>query len=102
MPADQTLPAKALPEIAAETPFYIPATGTPTRPRHTLKHGDTFVVVDSHGDIGASPGGPYVLFNCDTRYLSHFELLINGLSGWRKHDISREQNKDPRNVAHQS
>jgi len=27
----------------------------------------------------ASPGGPDGLFNCDTRYLSHFELLINGL-----------------------
>jgi hypothetical protein len=31
------------------------------------------------GDIGASSGGPDGLFKCDTRYLSHFELLINGL-----------------------
>ena len=79
MPADQTLPAKVLPEIAAETPFYIPATGTPTRPRRTLKHGDTFVVVDSHGDIGASAGDADGLFHDDTRFLSHLELLVNGL-----------------------
>jgi len=56
MPADQTLRAKVLPDIAIETPFYIPATGNATRPRRTLKHGDTFVVVDTHGDIGASAG----------------------------------------------
>jgi glycogen debranching enzyme len=36
-------------------------------------------VFDSHGDIGASSGSPDGLFKCDTRYLSHFELLINGL-----------------------
>ena len=33
---------------------------------------------DSHGDIGATAGGPDGLFDCDTRYLSHLELLING------------------------
>ena len=79
MPADQTLPAKVLPEIAAETPFYIPATGTPTRPRRTLKHDDTFVVVDSHGDIGASAGDADGLFHDDTRFLAQLELLVNGL-----------------------
>ena len=44
----------------------------------TLKHNDTFAVFDSHGDIGASAGGQDGLFDCDTRYLSHLELLING------------------------
>ena len=44
-----------------------------------MKQDDCFLVFDSHGDIGASPGGPDGLFYCDTRYLSHFELLINGL-----------------------
>jgi glycogen debranching enzyme len=62
-----------------ETSFYVPATETTTRPRCTMKHDDCFLVLDSHGDIGASLGGPDGLFNCDTRYLSHFELLINGL-----------------------
>ena len=41
-----------------EAPFYIPSTGPTTRPRRALKYGDTFIVLDSHGDIGASPGGP--------------------------------------------
>src|SRR5258708_8726392 len=80
MSNDQALPAMTLPETAgAETPFYIPATGTPTRPRRTLKHGDTFVVVDTHGDIGASAGDADGLFHDDTRFLSQLELLVNGL-----------------------
>ena len=58
--------------------FYIQATGPSSRPRHTLKQGNTFAVCDSHGDIGASPGGPDGLFNNDTRFLSRLELLING------------------------
>jgi hypothetical protein len=62
-----------------EASFYVPATETTTRLRRTMKHDDCFLVSDSHGDIGASLGGPDGLFNCDTRYLSHFELLINGL-----------------------
>jgi glycogen debranching enzyme len=62
-----------------EAPFYIPATGPATRPRRTLKHDDTFVVLDSHGDIGASAGGADGLFHCDTRFLSHLELLLNGM-----------------------
>lgn len=63
---------------APETPFYIPATGPAARPRRTLKHNDNFVVLDSHGDIGASAGGPDGLFYGDTRFLSHLELLLNG------------------------
>jgi glycogen debranching enzyme len=61
-----------------ETPFYIPATDAPSRPRRILKHDDMFAVFDSHGDIGASAGGEDGLFECDTRYLSHLELLIAG------------------------
>jgi glycogen debranching enzyme len=66
-------------EPLSEASFYIPATEPTTRLRRTMKRDDCFLVFDSHGDIGASPGGPDGLFNCDTRYLSHFELLINGL-----------------------
>lgn len=62
----------------SETDFYIPATG-PEKPRRTLKHDDTFVVVDTYGDIGASGGGVDGLFYKDTRFLSRFELLINGV-----------------------
>lgn len=61
-----------------ETPFYIASTGPSARPRRTLKHDDTFAVFDSHGDMGASAGGPDGLFDHDTRYLSRLELLISG------------------------
>jgi glycogen debranching enzyme len=66
-------------DIAVEAPFYIPATGTATRPRRTLKYGDTFAVLDTHGDIGASAGEADGLFHNDTRFLSQLELLVNGL-----------------------
>jgi glycogen debranching enzyme len=59
--------------------FDISATASPARPRHTMKQGDSFLVLDNRGDIGASPGGPDGLFHLDTRYLSHFALLVNGL-----------------------
>ena len=65
-------------EEVPEAPFYIPGTGPSTRPRRTLKHGDCFVVLDSYADIGATPGGPDGIFFCDTRYLSHLEMLLNG------------------------
>ncbi|WP_158812755.1 amylo-alpha-1,6-glucosidase [Methylocapsa sp. S129] len=66
-------------DTIAEAPFYIPSTGPSARPRRTLKHGDTFAVFDSHGDMGASAGGPDGLFDHDTRFLSRFELLIDGM-----------------------
>ncbi len=65
-------------DALSEAPFYIPATQTVTRPRRTLKYGDTFIVTDSHGDIGASIGDPDGLFHTDTRFLSRLELLLNG------------------------
>jgi glycogen debranching enzyme len=63
---------------AVEAPFYIPATNLPSRPHRTLKHNDTFAIFDNHGDIGAANEGNDGLFHCDTRYLSHLEVLING------------------------
>lgn len=65
-------------EETSETSFDIPGTGSSTRPRRTLKQGDCFAVLDSHADIGATPGGPDGIFYCDTRYLSHLEMLLNG------------------------
>jgi len=61
-----------------EAPFHIPATELATRARCTLKYGDTFAVLDSHGDIGVAGGGPDGLFHNDTRFLSHLKLLVNG------------------------
>src|SRR6202140_844824 len=66
-------------ETVTESPFYIPMTGPAARPRRSLKHDDTFIVLDSHGDIGASAGGPDGLFNSDTRYLARLELLLDDL-----------------------
>ncbi len=63
--------------MVQESPFYIPMTGPAARPRRSLKHDDTFIVLDSHGDIGASAGGPDGLFNSDTRYLARLELLLD-------------------------
>ncbi len=58
--------------------FYIQATAPSSRPRHTLKHGDTFCVCDSHGDVGASPGGSDGVYDHDTRFLSRLELQVGG------------------------
>src|SRR5258708_34217254 len=47
-------------EIRAEADvgvsFSIAATGPETRGRRTLKHNDTFLVIDAHADIGAAAG----------------------------------------------
>jgi glycogen debranching enzyme-like protein len=43
-----------------------------------LKHEDTFAVLDSHGDIGAVKDTAEGLFYRDTRFLSHYELRIEG------------------------
>ncbi len=69
----------ALPPGLTEESFYIPATASPSRPRRTLKYGDSFAVMDCHGDIGVSTGGPDGVFHADTRHLSRFELLLNGM-----------------------
>ena len=90
----------ALPKLSLDTlpeaTFYIPATGPATRPRRALKHDNTFVVFDSHGDIGASAGGTDGLFHCDTRFLSHFELLLNGMQPLLLSSTMRDDN----DVAH--
>src|SRR5580698_1916009 len=74
--ASKIVTARAI-ETIAESPFYIPMTGPAARPRRSLKHDDTFIVLDSHGDIGASAGGPDGLFNADTRYLARLELVLD-------------------------
>jgi glycogen debranching enzyme len=62
-----------------EAPFYIAVADSAARARRTLKSGDTFIVMDSHGDVGVSAGGPDGLFHHDTRYLSRLELTVNEL-----------------------
>ena len=43
-----------------------------------MKHGDTFAVFDHGGDALGWPGSPEGVFHQDTRYLSHFQLMIDG------------------------
>src|SRR5271170_6652873 len=69
-------------ETLPEAAFTITAS-QPARPPRTLKYGDTFVVLDSRGDIrndngAALSGGSAGLFHEDTRHLSRLELLVNG------------------------
>src|SRR5438876_4992719 len=75
--ATQIITVSQTVEVVEEQSFYIPMTGPAARPRRSLKHDDTFVVLDSHGDIGASAGGPDGLFNADTRYLARLELVLD-------------------------
>lgn len=66
-----------LPEHASppEASFTITA-AQPSRPPFTLKYGDSFLVLDERGDIGASHEAAG-LFHLDTRHLSRLELLVN-------------------------
>jgi glycogen debranching enzyme len=81
--AEKITEESAVPVLAAEArseaAFTITAT-QPTRPPRSLKYGDTFVVLDSRGDVGISSGGSGGsggLFHKDTRHLSRLELLVN-------------------------
>jgi glycogen debranching enzyme len=59
--------------------YDIEATSSLTdRDLQTLKHGDAFAVIDSRGDLGTSEGTAEGLYFRDTRFLSRFELRIEG------------------------
>lgn len=66
-------------QTATETLFYNAAKGAREQMRRVLKHGDTFAVFDSYGDIGSLATGEDGLFHRDTRHLSRFELTLNGI-----------------------
>jgi glycogen debranching enzyme len=72
-------PAHPSVESIPEEPFAVAATASTARPRRTLKHGDTFILVDSHGDIGVIPDGADGLFHTDTRFLSRFALTLEAV-----------------------
>ena len=73
-------PADAVPS-GTEERFAIAATAATAlalyHPR-TLKHGDTFVVLDPHGDAQALGETAEGLFHLDTRHLSRMVVLIDG------------------------
>ena len=67
------------PETEEDGRFHIAATGSYREPHNrVLKHGNTFAVLDAFGDIDGSDGSPDGLYHDDTRYLSRFELRLNG------------------------
>src|SRR5260370_42444036 len=77
MPTESAAKASlSLVEAVAEDPFYIPATALTSRPRRILKHGDSFIVLDSHGDIGATADGSDGLFPRHTRFLQNLERRL--------------------------
>jgi glycogen debranching enzyme len=79
MPAKAAILSGIVPHAETDAgQFYIRASAPVTRARRTLKHDDSFLVLDSHGDIGASAGEADGLFDHDTRYLARLELLIGG------------------------
>jgi glycogen debranching enzyme len=49
------------------------------RRARTLKHGDTFAVLDPAGDLLTGPGSADGLYHRDTRHLSRLELRVEGL-----------------------
>ena len=78
MPAKAAIQSDIAPRPESVTDFYIPARAPQTRPRRTLKHDDSFLVIDSQGDIGATVGESDGLFHRDTRHLARLELLVDG------------------------
>ena len=45
-------------------------------PVRVLKHGDSFAVFDSHGDVMPESGNEHGLYHAGTRFLSRFELVL--------------------------
>ncbi|CAI8810502.1 glycogen debranching N-terminal domain-containing protein [Methylocaldum szegediense] len=73
--------------------WYIAATTPRTQEViRTLKHGDTFGVFDCQGDIGQTDTEEQGLYHHGTRFLSQWELLIDGGRPMLLGSIAREDN----------
>ena len=65
--------------IQVHDQFYILATASRAAQRTAvLKHDDTFALFDTVGDVGAFVAGEQGLYHEGTRYLSRFQLRLNG------------------------
>ena len=73
-----TKPHDAMPHDAMPEHYIESQTSLVDRPLRTLKYADAFAVLDSFGDIGVIPDSPEGFFLRDTRYLSLFEIGIEG------------------------
>jgi glycogen debranching enzyme len=66
-------------KIQLDEQWFILATSAPPDDRRrVLKHNDTFALFDRFGDIQPIGLGEEGIYNDDTRYLSHQEMLIDG------------------------
>lgn len=67
-------------KIQLDEQWYILATSSPTdERRRVLKHNDTFGLFDRFGDIQPIGMAEEGIYHGDTRFLSHHELLIDGV-----------------------
>ena len=48
------------------------------RPQFLLNHAESFAIFDPAGDIPLARREAYGLFHCGTRFLSRYELRLNG------------------------
>src|ERR1700761_6234254 len=69
-------PAHPSAERIPEEPFAVVPSASTVQPHRTLKHGDTFILLDTHGDIGAARDSSEGLFHNDTRFLSRLALTL--------------------------
>jgi glycogen debranching enzyme len=67
---------RAFDDDSAIGPFYIPSAASARVGAQSLKHGDTFAVLDAFGDVQAAGPAAEGLFHEDTRYLSRFVLVL--------------------------
>ena len=73
--------------------WYVLVTSSHTDDRtRVLKHGETFGVFDRFGDIPAVGNGAHGLYHQGTRFLSRFELRVNGKRPMLLNSSVREDN----------
>jgi glycogen debranching enzyme len=79
--------------IQVQDQFYILASTSLAQERRcVLKHGDTFAIFDSFGDIAAYGLGEQGLYHEGTRFLSRLRLLLDGRRPLLLSSRVREQN----------
>ena len=70
-------PAQTVVRVGSD--YYVLASSLASRrASHVLANGRGFAVFETAGDIIDSPLEALGFFNCDTRHLSRFEMLIAG------------------------
>jgi glycogen debranching enzyme len=80
-------------EESPTPPFYIAAPTAASQPgAGTLKHGDTFAVFDTRGDMSGVPGSADGLYHLDTRILSQLVITLEGCTPVLLSSVTRDDN----------